>query len=145
MSNQVSNLAVRCMRDRCDVCTEHPTDEETNKIPDVSIVEASAELLYGLVHQRYILTRMGLAAMVSLCSSFCQAASLMWVQVDKYEQGVFGACPRVYCNGTHVVPCGRTDIPGLDTVKLFCPNCVDIYIPPSSRFQGVDGQYSFCS
>ena len=33
-------------------------------MPDVSIVEASAELLYGLVHQRYILTRAGLQAMV---------------------------------------------------------------------------------
>jgi hypothetical protein len=32
----------------------------------VSIVEASAELLYGLVHQRFILTRAGLQAMVSV-------------------------------------------------------------------------------
>ena len=40
-------------------------DEDTAKIPDVSIVEASAELLYGLVHQRYVLTRAGLHAMVS--------------------------------------------------------------------------------
>jgi len=30
-------------------------------------------------------------------------------------------------------------MPGVDTVKLFCPNCNDIYVPPSSRFQGVDG------
>ena len=37
------------------------------------------------------------------------------------------------------MPCGRSDIPGLDTVKLFCPNCNDLYVPPSSRFQGVDG------
>lgn len=43
---------------------------------------------------------------------------------------------------THVVPCGRSDLPGLDTVKLFCPNCNDIYTPPSSRFQGVDGVWS---
>jgi casein kinase II subunit beta len=33
------------------------------------------------------------------------------------------------------------DIPGNDTVKLFCPNCNDIFVPPSSRFQGVDGQF----
>jgi Casein kinase II regulatory subunit len=39
-------------------------DEDTSKIPDVSIVESSAEMLYGLVHQRYILTRVGLQAMV---------------------------------------------------------------------------------
>lgn len=37
------------------------------------------------------------------------------------------------------MPCGRVDIPGNDTVKLFCPNCNDIFVPPSSRFQGVDG------
>jgi casein kinase II subunit beta len=35
-------------------------------IPDVSIIESSAELLYGLVHQRYIVTKAGLQAMVSL-------------------------------------------------------------------------------
>lgn len=40
-------------------------EEDSLKIPDVSIVEASAELLYGLVHQRFILTRAGLHAMVS--------------------------------------------------------------------------------
>ena len=46
-------------------CTYPPIeDEDTSKIPDVSIVESSAEMLYGLVHQRYILTRVGLQAMV---------------------------------------------------------------------------------
>jgi len=100
------------------------SDDDNSKIPDVSIVESSAEMLYGLVHQRFILTRAGLQAML-----------------EKYESGVFGICPRVYCMGTSVVPCGRSDIPGLDTVKLFCPNCNDLYVPPSSRFQGVDGAF----
>jgi casein kinase II subunit beta len=66
-------------------------------------------------------------------------------QAEKYEAGVFGSCPRVYCMGCNVVPCGRSDLPGLETVKLFCPNCNDIYVPASSRFQGVDGASHFAS
>ncbi|KAG8756243.1 casein kinase 2 regulatory subunit [Serendipita sp. 396] len=98
--------------------------EDTHRIPDVSIVEASAELLYGLVHQRYILTRPGLQSMA-----------------EKYENGIFGSCLRVYCTSTRLIPCGRSDMPGVDTVKLFCPNCNDIYTPSSSRFSGVDGAF----
>ena len=41
-------------------------EEDSLRIPDVSLVEASAELLYGLVHQRFILTRAGLHAMVRI-------------------------------------------------------------------------------
>ncbi|KZT12496.1 uncharacterized protein LAESUDRAFT_739895 [Laetiporus sulphureus 93-53] len=118
------NAMVPFWKEAMEMVLDVEPDEDASKIPDVSIVEASAELLYGLVHQRYILTRAGLQAMV-----------------DKYEAGIFGSCPRVYCNGTSVVPCGRSDHPGLDTVKLFCPNCNDIYTPPSSRFQGVDGAF----
>lgn len=101
-----------------------PPEEDSLKIPDVSIVESSAELLYGLIHQRYILTRHGMQQMV-----------------DKYEAGHFGFCPRVFCHSHPVLPCGRSDLPGLDTVKLFCPNCIDNYSPPSSRFHGVDGAF----
>ncbi|KAK7695903.1 hypothetical protein QCA50_000542 [Cerrena zonata] len=118
------NAMVPFWKEAMEMVLDVEPDEDTSKIPDVSIVEASAELLYGLVHQRFILTRAGLQAMI-----------------EKYEAGIFGSCPRVYCNMTHVVPCGRSDLPGLDTVKLFCPNCNDIYTPPSSRFQGVDGAF----
>lgn len=116
-------------------------EEDSLKIPDVSIVEASAELLYGLVHQRYILTRAGLTAMVCILfqKGLPSKPLTRRVQVEKYEAGQFGTCPRVLCSSSCVVPCGRSDLPGLDTVKLYCPNCSDIYAPPSSRFQGVDG------
>jgi casein kinase II subunit beta len=123
-------------------------DEDSAKIPDVSIVEASAELLYGLVHQRYVLTRAGLHAMVSelpLLHHRGHNYELKYSQAEKYEAGVFGSCPRVYCMGCNVVPCGRSDLPGLETVKLFCPNCNDIYVPASSRFQGVDGMFPSAS
>lgn len=59
--------------------------------------------------------------------------------MDKYENNHFGHCPRVYCQPTAVVPCGRNDHPGLETVKLFCPNCLDLYTPPSSRYHNIDG------
>ncbi|GAA5886788.1 hypothetical protein JCM6882_005890 [Rhodosporidiobolus microsporus] len=101
-----------------------PEDDEAHRVPDVSIVESSAELLYGLIHQRYILTRQGLQQMCA-----------------KYESTHFGTCPRVYCSQAKLVPCGRSDLPGVDTVKLFCPTCLDMYVPPSSRFQGVDGAF----
>ena len=98
--------------------------QDSLKIPDISIVESSAELLYGLIHQRYIITRQGMQQMV-----------------EKFEQGHFGICPRIFCNSQFTLPCGRSDLPGLDTVKLFCPNCLDIYTPPSSRFHGIDGAF----
>lgn len=99
-------------------------DDEGHRVPDVSLVESSAELLYGLIHQRYIITRQGLQQMYA-----------------KFDAGHFGHCPRVYCSSTKLVPCGRSDLPGVDTVKLYCPTCVDMYVPPSSRFQGVDGAF----
>ncbi|KAL8944086.1 MAG: hypothetical protein Q9216_000677 [Gyalolechia sp. 2 TL-2023] len=97
---------------------------ERRQMPDWSVVESSAELLYGLIHQRYITSRPGMQQMA-----------------DKYELQHFGSCPRVYCHGARVVPVGCNDTPGLETVKLFCPSCLDIYTPPNSRFQSVDGAF----
>ncbi|KAF2094540.1 hypothetical protein NA57DRAFT_10273, partial [Rhizodiscina lignyota] len=91
---------------------------------DLSMIESSAELLYGLIHQRYITSRPGIQQML-----------------EKYELCHFGACPRVYCNACKVLPVGCSDTPGQDTVKLFCPSCLDVYTPPNSRFQTVDGAF----
>ena len=91
---------------------------------DLSVIESSAELLYGLIHQRYITSRPGMQQMA-----------------DKYELQHFGSCPRVFCNSARVLPVGCNDIPGQETVKLFCPSCLDVYVPPNSRFQSVDGAF----
>lgn len=91
---------------------------------DVSVIESSAELLYGLIHQRYITSRPGIQQMN-----------------EKYELMHFGHCPRVHCNSAKVLPVGCSDMPGQDTVKLFCPSCLDVYTPPNSRFQTVDGAF----
>ncbi|KAF1356992.1 casein kinase II, regulatory subunit, partial [Delphinella strobiligena] len=91
---------------------------------DLSIIESSAEMLYGLIHQRFITSRQGIQQMA-----------------EKYEMGHFGHCPRVFCGAARVLPVGCSDIPGQDTVKLFCPSCLDVYTPPNSRFQSVDGAF----
>ncbi len=60
MSSQVGAHCQLC----CSLPDLLPDEDAATKIPDVSIVESSAEMLYGLVHQRYILTRAGLQSMV---------------------------------------------------------------------------------
>ncbi|KAI7994255.1 Casein kinase II subunit beta-1 [Camellia lanceoleosa] len=93
--------------------------EEQNEL-----VESAAEMLYGLIHVRYILTSKGMAAML-----------------EKYKNAEFGRCPRVYCCGQPCIPVGQSDIPRQSTVKIYCPKCEDIY-SPRSRFQNnIDGSY----
>jgi casein kinase II subunit beta len=91
---------------------------------DLSVIESSAEMLYGLIHQRFICSRAGIQQMS-----------------EKYELGHFGACPRSHCEQARTLPVGLSDIPGEETVKLFCPSCLDVYVPPNSRFQTVDGAF----
>ncbi|KAJ9558453.1 hypothetical protein OSB04_013067 [Centaurea solstitialis] len=93
--------------------------EEQNEL-----VESAAEMLYGLIHVRYILTTKGMSAML-----------------EKYKNYDFGRCPRVYCCGQPCLPVGQSDIPRSSTVKIYCPKCEDIYYP-RSKYQGnIDGAY----
>lgn len=94
------------------------------KLPSVALIEHSAEILYGLIHARFITTRQGLNLMV-----------------QKYEYSDFGMCPRVLCKSTRLLPIGRYDLPGCETVRLCCPCCMDIYHPQSSRYMNVDGAF----
>jgi casein kinase II subunit beta len=91
---------------------------------DLSIIESSAEMLYGLIHQRFICSRAGIQQMS-----------------EKYDLAHFGVCPRTFCEQVRTLPVGLSDVPGEDTVKLFCPSCLDVYVPPNSRFQTVDGAF----
>jgi casein kinase II subunit beta len=105
--------------------TRRAADRRHNRMAsDLSVIESSAELLYGLIHQRFICSRTGIQQMS-----------------EKYELSHFGNCPRTNCEHARTLPVGLSDIPGEDTVKLFCPSCLDVYVPPNSRFQTVDGAF----
>jgi len=88
------------------------------------LVESAAEMLYGLIHQRFILTSRGLSAMY-----------------DKFKSVDFGRCPRVLCGGAACLPVGQADVPRTSTVKIFCPKCEDIYYPRSKLQGNIDGAY----
>lgn len=90
-------------------------------------------MLYGLIHARYILTNRGIAQMVqqlpfsvsnvcwkAACQMYaaCQLyAAFLWKrfsrfsisfsQLEKYQQGDFGYCPRVYCENQPMLPIGE--------------------------------------
>lgn len=116
--------------------------EEQNEL-----IESAAEMLYGMIHARYILTSKGMAAMVrlqyqlSLCVQALSSRRLTLLtlfellQLDKYKNYDFGRCPRVYCSGQPCLPVGQSDIPRSSTVKIYCPRCEDLYYP-RSKYQG---------
>lgn len=58
---------------------------------------------------------------------------------SRFKEGIFGYCPRVICENQPVIPVGLSDLPGKGSVKLFCPNCLDIYRPPFSKHHNIDG------
>jgi casein kinase II subunit beta len=100
------------------------TSKSKTELPNKALLSHSADLLYGLIHARYITSKPGLTGMAS-----------------KFERNEFGSCPRYYCDGMHLIPVGSTDLPGQETVRLYCPCCNDIYLPSSSRYLNIDGAF----
>ncbi|KAI8639962.1 casein kinase II, regulatory subunit [Parasitella parasitica] len=91
---------------------------------DPNVVEPYAAMLYGLIHQRYLVTRNGLRVMA-----------------ERFSNEQFGVCPRYYCYKCPVIPCGRYDEVARESVRLYCPSCMDLYCPPNPVFQNVDGSH----
>jgi casein kinase II subunit beta len=88
----------------------------------VASIIIQAKQLYGLLHSRWICQSKGLAQMKR-----------------KFERGVFGECPRWNCHDQRLLPMGTTIKPRHHSVKLFCPQCRDIYVAPTTM--RIDGAH----
>lgn len=99
-------------------------DEDSDKSSKAEGVELdfAASTLYILIHARFLLTKPALS-----------------LYKERYQELDFGRCPRDGCGGCGVVPCGLSDSPNTQPVKLFCPRCRDLYNPRHSKFLNVDG------
>jgi len=73
---------------------ESPNDEMMTE-EQHEMVESSAEMLYGLIHSRYILTSRGMNAVL-----------------EKYKNVHYGRCPRAYCCANLASPSGPLTFPG---------------------------------
>lgn len=94
------------------------------------VVVTAAQVLYGLIHARYIITSSGMKKMLY-----------------KYREADFGRCPRSLCQGQPVLPNGLSDVTCEYSVEVFCPRCHESYHPRSRRYKDVDGAYfgtTFC-
>merc|ERR1712151_744798 len=90
------------------------------------LVETAAQMLYGLIHARFILTSRGMASML-----------------DKYNAYIYGTCHLTKCEAVNqaVVPIGTSDLLRQSAAKVYCPACREIYHPRSSRLECLDGAY----
>ncbi|ODV82724.1 hypothetical protein CANARDRAFT_204640 [[Candida] arabinofermentans NRRL YB-2248] len=107
-----------------DIITDRSQINENQPEQTKAKLEDNAKFLYALIHARYIITLRGLSKML-----------------DKYTNGDFGYCPRVHCKLTPLLPIGLSDTPRVSSVKLYCPNCEDLYNPKSSRHSIIDGAF----
>eukprot|EP00930_Biecheleria_cincta_P082847 TRINITY_DN72498_c0_g1_i1.p1 TRINITY_DN72498_c0_g1~~TRINITY_DN72498_c0_g1_i1.p1 ORF type:complete len:260 (-),score=43.95 TRINITY_DN72498_c0_g1_i1:100-879(-) len=103
-------------------------DQDDHRLPDnhEPLVETAAQMLYGLIHARFILTSRGMAAML-----------------DKYNAFVYGTCPLTQCEALNqaVLPIGNSDLLRQSPPKVYCPHCREMYFPGSSRLDSLDGAY----
>ena len=86
--------------------------------------QTAAINIYGLIHAKYLETQDGINQMIT-----------------KYQDHLFKTCPRVVCQKTFCFPIGISDDISINTVKMYCPKCQEIYNVNDGSFSVIDGAF----
>lgn len=100
------------------------SDSEDNPAETEQDTGKYAEMVYGLIHAKYIQTPKGMKQMML-----------------KYQKGIFGVCPRVYCEHQQLLPYGQSEAPGISPVYFYCARCQDLYTAQKTRHEDIDGSF----
>ncbi|CAB9516125.1 kinase II subunit beta [Seminavis robusta] len=107
--------------------------EGSNEEEPSSIVHYAAEILYCLVHARFVTTPRGLDTIRS---------RMIIHGSHSINQPLFGRCPRLGCRGMPLLPCGLSDDydpddqPQSSRAKRYCCNCQETFHFWDSKVQG---------
>ena len=101
-----------------------PFHADIDKENESIVIQQQAEILYGMIHSRFILTEKGLEKIS-----------------EKYFKEGFPKCPRILCENITCLPYGVTTDLNEYPVKLFCPRCGDIYNIKDQYLQKIDGAF----
>jgi casein kinase II subunit beta len=104
------NKRVRHCSRAIDVIKGRQFDLRNASREQINSLATSCRLLYGLLHQRFIVTEDGVRKLAS-----------------KVSAGIYGTCPRLTCKNSKLLPMGLSIEPNEGTVKLWCPKCHDMY------------------
>jgi len=100
-------------------------DQDQIEDDDQAMLETACQMLYGLVHARYIITTKGIQTLY-----------------EKFVSGVFGLCWNDTCAAEkkYVLPIGN-DVVGQGGTNVFCPSCGECYAPRNPKLAQLDGAY----
>mmetsp|Transcript_53595 Transcript_53595/g.107404 ORF Transcript_53595/g.107404 Transcript_53595/m.107404 type:complete len:262 (-) Transcript_53595:1825-2610(-) len=90
----------------------------------VAIKNETLELLYGLLHSRYIFTTLGIHKIFK-----------------KFSDGLFGICSGFYCVNSRLLPFGSSDTPNRSILKFFCPKCKNLFRNSFQNDKKVDSSF----
>ena len=101
---------------------DNPDDDDLEDKAFANIYTQALDV-YGLLHKKYIYTKLGMNSVR-----------------EKYLNGVYGICPRVFCSGQKCLPIGMSDHLKHAKLKIYCPKCQEVYLP-KKRVEDIDGAF----